>query len=347
MKIDIKSMLPTELGEYFTSIGEQQYRAKQVFSWLHKGVRDFEDMTNISSDLRCRLDGVFFISSPEIVVKQESKPDGTVKYLWRLKDEEAIESVFMEYRHGSSVCISTQVGCGMGCVFCASSIGGLVRNLNASEMLDQVLFTQLDTGKRISNVVLMGIGEPLDNFDNVKRFIDIIYHPYGMNIGARHMTLSTCGIVENIDKLAEHGVQLTLAVSLHAPDDETRTHLIPSNRNVGVRNLLDACERFFTITGRRVTYEYAMIDGLNDSPEQAEKLSELLKNTSSHLNLIKLSDIRENALRASSSKSVDEFTKILTRNKINFTFRRNLGADIEASCGQLRRVDPKSVLGRQ
>jgi len=329
-------MLPIELEEYFVSIGEQSFRAKQVYKWLHNGARAFVEMTNLSLDLRSKLNEHFVINSPELIMKLESKLDGTKKYLWRINGDDAIESVLMDFKHGSSVCLSTQVGCKMGCTFCASSIGGFVRNLNASDMLNQVLFSQLEAGKRVSNVVLMGIGEPLDNFDNVIRFIKIICHPFGMNISARHITLSTCGVVENIDRLAVYGVQLTLAVSLHAPDDETRTKLLPINRDTGVRNLIDACERYFSKTGRRVTYEYAMISGVNDSPAQAESLSELLNNTGSHLNLIKLSDIPESDLRASPKENVEAFTDVLSKKKVNFTFRRSLGTDIDASCGQLR-----------
>jgi len=329
-------MLPSELEEYFVSIGEQSFRAKQVYKWLHSGAKAFVEMTNLSLDLRGKLDDDFYITSPELIMKLESKLDGTKKYLWRINKDDAIESVLMDFKHGSSVCLSTQVGCKMGCTFCASTIGGFVRNLNASDMLDQVLFSQLEAEKRVSNVVLMGIGEPLDNFDNVMRFIEIICHPFGMNIGARHITLSTCGVVENIDKMAVYGVQLTLAVSLHAPDDETRTKLLPINRDTGVRNLIDACERYFSKTGRRVTYEYAMISGVNDSPAQAESLARLLKNTGSHLNIIKLSDVPESGLRASPKENVEAFTEVLSKKKVNFTFRRSLGTDIDASCGQLR-----------
>jgi len=343
MKRDIKSMYPAELGEYFESIGEQRFRAQQVFSWLHKGVRVFADMTNFSLKLRELLDEEFLITVPELTLKQVSKMDGTVKYLWRVQGDDLIESVLLEYAHGNTICISTQAGCRMGCVFCASAIGGLKRNLTASEMIDQVLFSALDAGKRISNVVLMGIGEPLDNFDNVMRFVKLITHPGGMNIGARHLTLSTCGIIENIDRLSEYSVQLTLAISLHAPDDKTRSRLVPQNRDTGVRNLIDASERYFGKTGRRVTFEYAMIDKVNDSPEHAALLAELLKNTGSHLNIIMLSAIPERTLNASPNESVTRFTGVLAQSGINFTVRRSLGTDIEASCGQLRRRNLSST----
>ena len=337
MKRDIKSMQLPELEEYFVSAGEKQFRARQVFSWLHRGVGAFGDMTDLSLELRERLDNEFFIFVPELIEKQLSKTDGTVKYLWRVHDNDAVECVLMEYSHGNTLCISTQIGCRMGCIFCASSLDGLKRNLNASEMIDQVIFTQLDAGKRISNVVLMGIGEPLDNIENVIRFVRLINHPAGLNIGARHLTVSTCGIIENIDRLSEYDVQLTLAISLHAPDDETRSCLLPINRETGVKKLFEASERYFNKTGRRVTYEYAMIDGVNDSPDQAIQLSQLLKSTKSHINLILLSNVRERAFKASSAESVKNFTGILEANGVNYTMRRSLGADIEASCGQLRR----------
>jgi 23S rRNA (adenine2503-C2)-methyltransferase len=337
MKRDIKSMLPFELEDYFVSIGEKPYRAKQVFSWLHSDIITFSDMTNLSLGLRERLDKEFFISIPRYIEKLVSKSDGTIKYLFHLKDGDAVECVFMEYSHGNTVCISTQVGCRMGCLFCASSLDGYKRNLSASEMIDQILLAKQDSGKRISNVVLMGIGEPLDNFDNVIRFIQLICHPYGMNIGSRHLTVSTCGIIENIDRLSEYDVQLTLAISLHAPDDETRSRLMPVNRKTGVKNLLEASERYFNKTGRRVSFEYAMIDGVNDTPDQAALLSKQLKNTASHLNLILMSNVSESGLRAGDRKSVDLFTDILKSNNINYTVRRSLGADIEAACGQLRR----------
>ncbi|MCL2249017.1 MAG: 23S rRNA (adenine(2503)-C(2))-methyltransferase RlmN [Oscillospiraceae bacterium] len=336
MKRDIKSMYLSELEEHFKEIGLERYRAKQVFSWLHKGVRDFEQMTNLSLNLRESLDREFFITSPAVIRKQVSKLDGTIKYLWRLHDGEAIESVLMSYAHGNSVCISTQVGCKMGCLFCASAIGGFRRDLTAAEMLDQVLFTQQDSGKKISNIVLMGIGEPLDNFENVMRFTRLVRHEAGINIGSRHLTVSTCGIVENIDRLAEYGVQLTLAISLHASEDSTRMYLIPSSRNAPVKKLIEACDRYFEKTGRRVTYEYALIDGVNDSPEHAEKLSKLLAKAGSHLNLITLSKFQESNFEPSSAENMDKFTEVLRDNNINFTVRRSLGADINASCGELR-----------
>ena len=337
MKKDIKSMLPEELAEYFKSIGERNYRAGQVFRWLHSGAKDFREMTNLPEMLRERLDEGFFITVPVILEKQISEQDGTIKHLWRMDDGNTVESVVMEYEHGHTVCISTQVGCRMGCVFCASALGGLARNLTASEMLDQILFTQMDIGIRLSNVVLMGIGEPLDNFDNVVRFLSIINHPSGMNVGARHITLSTCGIIENIDKLAEYGIQLSLAVSLHAPDDETRSRLMPINRKTGVDELFRACGRYFKSTGRRISYEYALIDGVNDTQGHAELLAGKIIATGSHLNLLLLSDVPESRINASTPENLKAFTGILKTNGVPFTIRRKLGSDIDASCGQLRR----------
>ena len=337
MKVDIKSMLPPELAEYFESIGAPAFRERQVFRWLHSGVKEFAEMTDLPVSLRSKLDNEFFISVPLMLEKQVSATDGTTKYLWGMADGAAVESVIMDYEHGLSVCVSTQVGCRMGCVFCASTIGGLSRNLAASEMIDQVLFSQLDAGRRISTVVLMGIGEPLDNMENVVRFIKLISHPGGMNIGARHLTLSTCGIIENIDKLAELDIKSTLAVSLHAPDNETRSLLMPINASTGVDELLRACGRYFRATGRRVTFEYALIKGVNDADRHAELLSRRLIDSGGHLNLILLNDVPERGFSPSSPERMKAFTRILEQNGVNFTLRRRLGRDIDAACGQLRR----------
>ena len=333
---DIKSMLPDELEEYFASVGEKQYRAGQVFKWLHEGVTSFEQMTNLSGNLRTKLSNDFFITTPKVIEKHESKLDRTIKHLWRLSDGAAIESVLMEYKHGFSICISTQVGCRMGCLFCASGTNGLERNLTAAEMIDQVLFSQINSTKRISNIVLMGIGEPLDNFDNVVRFIKLITNPLGINIGARHITLSTCGIIENIDKLGDYGIQLTLAISLHAPDDETRKLLMPIAHKYSVDKLLVAAEDYYKKTKRRVTYEYALINDVNDSPRHAQMLARKLKNSGSHLNIIFLNCIPGRDFEPSSKTRADEFLDCLKRNGISYTIRRNLGSDIAASCGLLR-----------
>ena len=337
MKQDIKSMLFEELAAYFAETGERSFRAEQVFRWLHGGARSFAGMTDLPEKLREKLDSEFYITSPELIIKRVSRIDGTIKYLWGMRDGAAVESVTMEYSHGNTVCISSQVGCRMGCVFCASSIGGLVRDLAASEMLDQVMYSRLDSRKDLSNVVLMGIGEPLDNFDNVVRFLRLINHPLGMNIGARHISVSTCGIAEKIDKLAHCDIQFTLSASLHAPDDETRSRLMPINRDGDVDRLLDACARYFAETGRRVSYEYAMVDGVNDTLRHAGILARKLRNTGSHVNLIPLSDVPERALRGSKPEQVSAFCGYLRENGVNCTVRRSLGGDISASCGQLRR----------
>jgi 23S rRNA (adenine2503-C2)-methyltransferase len=267
--------------------------------------------------------------------KQVSQLDGTIKYLWKLRDGNCIETVLMRYQHGNTVCISSEVGCAMGCAFCASTLGGLVRRLTPSEMVDQVLFTQIDAGVPISNIVLMGIGEPLDNYDTVRRFLELINSPEGMNIGMRHISLSTCGLVKGIDRLAEENLQLTLSVSLHAPDDETRSQIMPVNRAVGVDTLMRTCRRYFQKTGRRISFEYAMIDGVNDSDRQADLLARHLKGMPSHVNLIPLNEVRESPLKP--SKRVRQFQKRLEDQGVTVTVRRKLGGDIDASCGQLRR----------
>jgi 23S rRNA (adenine2503-C2)-methyltransferase len=288
---DIKSMLPNELSEYFRLNGEPEYRAKQVFRWLSRGVRSFDEMTDLGVLIRERLKKDFFLSAPVIRRKQVSRKDGTEKYLWALRDGNAIESVLMRYEHGNTVCVSSQVGCRMRCAFCASSHGGLIRNLEPSEILDQVIFTQSDTGLPVSHIVLMGIGEPLDNMDNVLRFLELVNHPDGLNIGMRHISLSTCGIAERIDKLASYNLQLTLSISLHAPDDETRDLLMPVNRSGGVKKLLEACKRYTRATGRRISFEYALIKGVNDSEWQAKLLYEETAGISGHINLIPLNEV--------------------------------------------------------
>lgn len=333
--IDIKSMDLDELTAFLKELGEPAFRAKQVFRWLCRGAASFDEMNDLSKPLRSKLSEGCCITRPEIARKQTSALDGTVKYLWRLKDGNCIETVLMRYKHGNTVCISCQVGCRMGCAFCASTLGGKVRDLTASEMLDQVVFTRLDSGEEVSNIVLMGIGEPLDNFDTVLRFLKLVNHPDGLNIGMRHISLSTCGLPEQIDKLAQYGLQLTLSVSLHAPDDETRSRLMPVNRSVGVEKLMGACRRYFQTTGRRISYEYAMIDGVNDSDAQADLLASLLKGTPGHVNLIPLNNVEESPLKP--SRRVPAFQKRLESRGVTVTVRRRLGGDIDASCGQLRR----------
>ena len=335
MKCDIKSLSFEELGKLLEALGEKPFRTGQIFTWLHKGVRSFEEMSNLSKDLRSKLEGSAYITAPELVRRQVSKEDGTMKYLWRLADGSCVETVFMQYAHGNSVCISSQVGCRMGCAFCASAIGGLERSLAPSEILDQVLFTELDAGKPISNIVLMGIGEPLDNFEHVLRFLELITSPKGRNIGYRHISLSTCGLVEKIDKLAGYGLQLTLSISLHAPDDETRSKIMPVNRRYPVAQLMRACREYQTKTGRRISYEYALIDTVNDSDHQADMIGRLLRGQRAHLNLILLNDVKESPLKP--SKRLAAFQKRLESQGVNVTVRRRLGRDIDAACGQLRR----------
>lgn len=334
-KIDLKSMTIPEIEAFLAELGEPKFRAKQIFVWMHKGVESFDEMTNLSKTLREKLNELCTLTVPKVERKQVSKLDGTIKYLWMLEDGNCVETVLMRYKHGNTVCVSSEIGCAMGCAFCASTIGGLVRRLTAAEILSQVIFTQKDSGLPISNIVLMGIGEPLDNFDNVMRFLELVNHPDGMNIGMRHISLSTCGLVDKIDKLAELQLQLTLSVSLHAPDDATRSQIMPVNRAVGAERLFDCCRRYFETTGRRISYEYAMIEGVNDSDAQADLLARHLKGTPGHVNLIPLNDVRESKLKP--SKRVSAFQKRLESYGITVTVRRKLGGDIDASCGQLRR----------
>ena len=332
---DIKSMTLEEITEALRAMGEAPFRGKQVFTWLHRGAVSFDEMNNLSKALREKLAATYTITAPRIARKQVSRLDGTVKYLWELGDGNCIETVLMSYHHGNTVCISSQVGCRMGCRFCASTIAGKVRDLTPSEMLDQVLFTHLDSGEEISNIVLMGIGEPMDNFDNVMRFLELVNHPDGLNIGMRHISLSTCGVVPGIDRLAELSLQLTLSVSLHAPDSETRSRIMPVNRAYDVEELFAACHRYFRKTGRRISFEYAMIDGVNDSDEQADLLCSKIRGMPGHVNLIPLNDVVESEWKP--SRRIAAFQKRLESHGVTATVRRSLGGDIDASCGQLRR----------
>lgn len=337
MKQDLKSMTLAEMQEAFAALGEPKFRAKQVFTWLHRGATRFDEMTNLSKPLREKLDGLYFITAPRVARKQVSKLDGTIKYLWQLGDGNCVESVVMQYHHGNTVCISSEVGCPMGCMFCASTLGGLVRRLTPAELLDQVLFSQLDSGLEISNIVLMGIGEPLDNFDAVMRFLELVNSPEGLNIGMRHISLSTCGLVDKIEQLAERNLQLTLSVSLHSPDNESRNKIMPVNKRWPVEQLLAACRAYFEKTGRRVSFEYTMIDGVSDAPEQAELLAKKLHGMQAHVNMIPLNNVEESGLRCSSHAAIERFQKILESHGVTATVRRTLGSDIDASCGQLRR----------
>ena len=337
MSNNLKSMTEAEIGAVLKEMQQPAFRAKQVFSWLHKGIRSYDEMSNLPKSLRSALEEQYPICAPEVVRKQESQKDGTIKYLWRLSDGNCVETVLMRYHYGNTVCISTEVGCRMGCAFCASTLGGLVRKLEPFEMLDQVLFTQVDSGLPISHIVLMGIGEPLDNFDNVLRFLELVNSPDGMNISMRHISLSTCGLVPKIDELAQRKLQLTLSVSLHAPNDTIRNTIMPVNKAYPVDQLLDACRRYYKETSRRISFEYAMIDGVNDSEENAKELLRRLKGLPAHFNLIPLNHVEESPLKPSSRNAVARFQKILEDGGIPATVRRTLGGDIDASCGQLRR----------
>ena len=337
MREDLKSMTLAEMQAMMKELGEPAFRAKQLFVWLHKGVTSFDGMTNLSKSLREKLEERYFITAPKVVRKQESKKDGTIKYLWELSDGNCVETVLMRYHHGNTVCISSEVGCPMGCAFCASTIGGLVRRLRPSEMVDQVLFTSLDSGLEISNIVLMGIGEPLDNYDTVLRFLELINSPDGMNIGMRHISLSTCGLVPRIDRLAEENLQLTLSVSLHAPDNETRSKIMPVNKRYPLEELMPACRKYYEKTGRRISFEYAMIRGMNDTKEHCDRLIRLLRGLPCHVNLIPLNHVDESPLQPSLRQTVQAFQKQLEDSGITATVRRTLGSDIDASCGQLRR----------
>ena len=337
MKTDLKSMTLAQMQAEFQALGEPAFRAKQVFTWLHRGAESFSEMTNLSKPLREKLDWLYTITVPRVARAQRSQKDGTIKYLWRLADGNCVESVVMQYHHGNTVCISSEVGCPMGCKFCASTLGGLVRRLAPSELLDQVIFSQKESGLPISNIVLMGIGEPLDNFDAVMQFLELVNSPDGLNIGMRHISLSTCGLVDKIGLLAERKLQLTLSVSLHSPDDESRSKIMPVNRRWGVDTLLAACRDYFEKTGRRVSFEYTMIDGVSDSEAQAQLLAKKLQGMAAHVNLIPLNSVEETGLRTSTHAAIARFQEILQQHGVTATVRRTLGSDIDASCGQLRR----------
>ena len=333
----LKSMTIAEIGAVLKELGQPAFRAKQVYSWLHKGARSYEEMTNLPKALRDALTREYPILPPKVVRKQESARDGTIKYLWQLSDGNCVETVLMRYHYGNTVCISTEVGCRMGCAFCASTIGGLVRKLEPFEMLDEVLFTQLDSGLPISRVVLMGIGEPLDNFENVLRFLELVNSEEGMNISMRHISLSTCGLVPKIDELAKRKLQISLAISLHGPNDDIRNRIMPVNKAYPMAELLQACRRYYAATSRRIHFEYAMIDGLNDREQDAKQLLAILKGLPAHFNLIPLNHVEESPLKPSSKAAVARFQQILEAGGITATVRRTLGGDIDASCGQLRR----------
>ena len=336
-KTDIKSMTIAEIEELLSSMGEPRFRAVQIFDWLQSGAESFDEMTNISKKTRELILEKAYISKLKIREKYISKLDGTVKYLFELDDGNCIETVVMRYNHGLSVCISSQVGCRMGCGFCASTIGGLYRNLSSGEILNQVIYAQKDIGERISNIVMMGIGEPLDNYDNVIKFLHNVNHPDGLNIGYRHISLSTCGLVDKIRKLAEENLPITLSVSLHAPNNEIRDKIMPVNKKYRIEELIKSCKDYIKITNRRISFEYSLISGVNDSEENAYELAKLLKGMLCHINLIPVNHVEEREFYKGDTSSIKRFTKKLVSLGMNATVRRELGSDISASCGQLRK----------
>ena len=339
-KRDIKSLtLPALEGE-LAGLGLPRFRAGQVYGWLHqKRVSTFAEMTNLPAALRGQLDEKYYINAIQVKKKLVSKLDGTVKYLYELRDGNCVEAVLMHYHHGSSLCISSQVGCRMGCKFCASTLAGYVRDLTASEMLDEVYTAQRDSGSRVDGVVLMGIGEPLDNFDNVMDFLELLSSPQGLNLSLRHVSLSTCGLVDKIYALAQRRLQLTLSISLHAPNDEIRDRSMPINRKYNMERLLAACRDYFAVTGRRISFEYALIAGVNDSPACARQLAERLRGMGAHVNLIPVNEVRETGFKRGSRAQIQGFQRQLQQLGVNATIRRELGADISAACGQLRRQE--------
>ncbi len=341
-KKDISSLDLLELSQYLAELSEknsvkiESFRAKQIFSWLTSGVSSFDEMTNVSKAIRGLLEKNCYIALPTVESKQVSKIDGTVKYLFRLFDGECVESVFMRYEHGNTICISSQAGCRMGCRFCASTIAGFARNLTPSEMLGQVIAASKDTGERISNIVMMGIGEPLDNFDNVIKFLQLVGCKEGLNIGYRHISLSTCGIVPNIIRLSEYSMPITLSVSLHASEQTEREKLMPIAKKYDIDELLSACRRYISDGGRRISFEYTMIEGQNDSEDDAKRLAKLLSGMLCHVNLIPLNTVDGRDYRKSGKNAIVKFVSILEKHGITATVRRKLGSDIDASCGQLR-----------
>lgn len=336
-KADIKSMYYGELEAFLGELGEPKFRTGQLFKWLHSGTEDFSSMTNLPAVLRDKLSERAYIAGVKPVRRLCSRLDGTVKYLYEFSDGEYIESVLMKYEHGYTVCISTQVGCRMGCSFCASGINGLKRDLTASEMLAQITAAQRDNGIRVSNVVMMGMGEPLDNFENSVRFLKLVSDDRGLNIGLRHISLSTSGVVSGIERLAEYNFPVTLSISLHAPNDEIRSSIMRVNKRWNISELLSACKKYQQATTRRISFEYALIEGINDSEACAEELSRRLRGIMCHVNLIPANPVRENSFKKPDNGRIQHFKNLLIKKGINATVRRTLGADIDASCGQLRR----------
>lgn len=335
-KIDIRSMSFDELSAVVSKLGQPSFRTGQIFSWLQSGVTHWDEMTNIPAVLRAKLAEGYYIVTANIKKRLESVTDDTVKYLYEMHDGELVESVLMKYNHGYSLCISTQVGCRMGCSFCATGLYGLTRNLTASEMLAQITSAERDKGIRVSNVVLMGMGEPLDNFDNVVRFLQLVSDERGLNIGMRHISLSTSGLVPGIYKLMEYKFPITLSVSLHAPNDELRSSIMKVNRSFGIESLMKACRDYIAVTGRRISFEYALIEGVNDSDRCAKQLAVLMRGMLCHVNLIPANPVKENSYKKPDRQRLEHFCKLLCSLGVNTTIRRTLGADIDASCGQLR-----------
>lgn len=336
--IDIKSMNEHELQEFMLSLGEKKFRAEQVYQWLHKKlVTDFEEMTNLSESLRAKLKEKCRLTALTAEKVQVSQADGTSKFLFRLYDGNLIESVLMKYHHGNSVCISSQVGCNMGCRFCASTLDGMVRNLTPSEMLDQIYRIQTISGERVDNIVIMGSGEPMDNYDNVIRFLELINAEKGLNISARNITVSTCGLVPKIYQLADLKLQITLAISLHAPNDDLRRTMMPVANKYSIAEIMEACRYYISKTGRRISFEYSLVKDVNDTKECAGQLIKLVKGMNCHVNLIPVNPIKERDYRQSEKRAIEDFKNKLEKNGINVTIRREMGRDIDGACGQLRK----------
>ena len=343
-KQDLKSMTEEELKAFLAGLGEKPFRASQLYQWIHEKLAgSFEEMSSLSKELRGKLENEASLTSLKVAGERVSAIDGTRKYLFALEDGNVIESVWMQYHHGNSVCISSQVGCRMGCRFCASTLDGLERNLRASEMLDQVYMIQKLTGERVSNVVVMGSGEPMDNYDNVVRFLRLISSKEGLNISQRNLTVSTCGLVPQIRRFAQEGLQVTLALSLHAPNDQVRRELMPIANRYGLKEVLEACRYYYETTGRRLTFEYSLVRGVNDNENEARALARLIGGYHGHVNLIPVNPIKERDFVESTHKAVQDFKNLLEKSGINVTIRREMGRDIGGACGQLR----KSYLEQQ
>lgn len=336
IKANLKDFTISELEQIVSDMGEKRFRAKQIFKWLYDGAESYEEMTNIPKRLIEELDEKYSVNNLKIEQKFVSRIDETRRYLLQLDDGNFVESVLMKYHHGYTICVSSQVGCAMGCAFCASTVGGRVRSLTSGEIIGQVMTVQKDLGQRISNIVMMGMGEPLDNFDNVMRFLENVNNPLGLNIGHRHITLSTCGLVDKIYELADRKLQITLSISLHAPNDEKRSTIMPVNKKYNIEKLLKACRYYIEQTGRRISFEYTLIRGVNDNEAEARELLKLIKGLLCHVNLIPVNEVKESGFSASDRNAVEKFRAVLEKGGISATVRREMGADISAACGQLR-----------